>query len=149
MNKELVARLAKQAVDDTRSKMIMAYENFESQLYQRFAELVVAECVTITEHVEKRYNTNRISTMDFDEKNRLATGEDAASKIRSDIRSLFHVESPKEDICFNALVSLIDYLDQEEGKTFDEIKEHIITKYDLPSSVTNLDWLILELMDEE
>lgn len=55
----------------------------------------------------------------------------------------------KEDIRFNDLVGIIDYLDQEEGKSLEEIIEYVTTRYNIPKSVTKLELLIMELMDDE
>lgn len=54
----------------------------------------------------------------------------------------------KDNIHFNELVGLIDYLDQEEGKSLEEIIEFVTSKYDLPKSVTNLEGLVIELMED-
>ena len=42
-----IAALAEEAVRDTQLMMIMEYTNFESKLYERFAELVARECMDI------------------------------------------------------------------------------------------------------
>ncbi len=42
---ERIKELALQAVEETHSLMIMEYKNFESKLYEKFAELIVAECI--------------------------------------------------------------------------------------------------------
>ena len=39
-----IRELAEQAVKETQSLMIMEYKNFESKLYEKFAELIVREC---------------------------------------------------------------------------------------------------------
>ncbi len=46
MNKK-IEELAKQAVEETQLMMIMEYKNFESRLYEKFAELIVRECVHV------------------------------------------------------------------------------------------------------
>jgi hypothetical protein len=38
---EKIKELAEQAVNDTQLRMIMEYKNFESKLYERFAELII------------------------------------------------------------------------------------------------------------
>jgi hypothetical protein len=63
---KLIKELAKQANEDTRSLMIMEYANFESHLYERFAELVAMKCVELCEesgpndHID--YTVQRIKT---------------------------------------------------------------------------------------
>lgn len=49
---DIVKKLAEQAVQETQQLMIMHFRDFESQLYQRFAELIVNECITACEAVE-------------------------------------------------------------------------------------------------
>ena len=44
---EHIKELAKQAVEETRLLMIMEYKNFESKLYEKFAELIVKECINV------------------------------------------------------------------------------------------------------
>jgi hypothetical protein len=44
---ERIKLLAKQAVEETQLMMIMEYKNFESKLYEKFAELIVKECVCV------------------------------------------------------------------------------------------------------
>ena len=46
---ERIRQLAKQAVEETQLMMIMEYKNFESKLYEKFAELIVKECASICE----------------------------------------------------------------------------------------------------
>jgi hypothetical protein len=46
---ERIHELAEQAVEDTQLLMIMEYKNFESKLYEKFAELIVRECA---EHID-------------------------------------------------------------------------------------------------
>lgn len=45
--KERIKLLAKQAVEETQQLMIMEYKNFESKLYERFAELIAQDCLII------------------------------------------------------------------------------------------------------
>jgi len=42
---ERIKQLAEQAVEETHSLMIMEYKNFESKLYEKFAKLIVRECI--------------------------------------------------------------------------------------------------------
>lgn len=52
----LINRLAQQAVEETRSLMIMEFKNFESTLYTRFAELIVEECAQAAERHARSYS---------------------------------------------------------------------------------------------
>jgi hypothetical protein len=51
---ERIKELAEQAVNETQLMMIMEYKDFESKLYEKFAELIVKECMTICEDVAER-----------------------------------------------------------------------------------------------
>lgn len=55
MNKR-IKELAQQAVEDTQLMMIMEYTNFESKLYEKFAELIVKECVAICQDTDGEDN---------------------------------------------------------------------------------------------
>jgi Na+-transporting NADH:ubiquinone oxidoreductase subunit NqrD len=46
---ERIRELAEQAVEETQLLMIMEYKNFESKLYEKFAELIVQECIRVSE----------------------------------------------------------------------------------------------------
>ena len=50
---ERIKELAEQAVEETQLMMIMEFKNFESKLYEKFAELIIRECA---EYV--KYNNN-------------------------------------------------------------------------------------------
>ena len=44
---EKIKELAEQAVEETHQMMIMEFKNFESKLYEKFAELIVRECAEV------------------------------------------------------------------------------------------------------
>jgi hypothetical protein len=46
---ERIRQLALQAVEETQLLMIMEYRNFESTLYEKFAQLIVRECIDIAQ----------------------------------------------------------------------------------------------------
>jgi len=50
-----IRELSEQAVKETQSLMIMEYKNFESKLYEKFAELIVRECMTTVLKESKWY----------------------------------------------------------------------------------------------
>jgi hypothetical protein len=51
---ERIKELAEQAVKETQSLMIMEYKNFESKLYEKFAELIVQECADLCDRFQAR-----------------------------------------------------------------------------------------------
>ena len=59
---------------------------------QKFAELIVQECMTMSDELKAQYFTSRKSTMDFDEKNIYAEGEAACDTLRYKMRKHFGVE---------------------------------------------------------
>jgi hypothetical protein len=61
---------------------------YDELFAERFAKLIIEQCISITVDVETKYNTYRRSTDDFSEKNRLAEGENSAELIRKLIRKL-------------------------------------------------------------
>lgn len=89
--KELITRLAQEAVEETELMMIMDYSSFESKLYSVFANKVINECVDIIDELEKSYNTKRRATTDFSEKNIYAEGEAATERIRYLIKKKFSI----------------------------------------------------------
>ena len=44
---ERIIELAKRALEETQLMMIMEYKNFESKLYEKFAELIVKETMQV------------------------------------------------------------------------------------------------------
>jgi hypothetical protein len=58
----------------------------------RFAELIVRECMTMSDELKARYFASRKSTMDFDEKNIYAEGEAACDTLRYKMKEHFGVE---------------------------------------------------------
>jgi len=61
---ERIHELAEQAVEDTQLLMIMEYKNFESKLYEKFAELIVKECIDIADKAEP-YKANDLIKQHF------------------------------------------------------------------------------------
>jgi hypothetical protein len=58
----------------------------------KFAELIVKECMTMSDELKAQYLTSRKSTMDFDEKNIYAEGEAACDILRYKMKKHFGVE---------------------------------------------------------
>jgi hypothetical protein len=63
----------------------------ESEL-EKFAELIVKECMTMSDELKAQYLTSRKSTMDFDEKNIYAEGEAACDVLKYKMKKHFGVE---------------------------------------------------------
>ena len=56
---ERIKQLAEQAVEETQQMMIMEFKNFESKLYEKFAELIVGDCIAELESVKvNEYRTD-------------------------------------------------------------------------------------------
>ena len=59
---------------------------------QKFAELIVRECMTMSDELKAQYLTSRKSTMDFDEKSIYAEGEAACDVLKYKMKKHFGVE---------------------------------------------------------
>jgi hypothetical protein len=59
---------------------------------EKFAELIVKECMSMSDELKAQYFTSRKSTMDFDEKNIYAEGEAACDTLRYKMKKHFGVE---------------------------------------------------------
>ena len=60
--------------------------------FEKFAELIVTECMTMSDELKAQYLTSRKSTMDFDEKNIYAEGEAACDVLKYKMKKHFGVE---------------------------------------------------------
>lgn len=92
MNKNLISKLAEEAVEQTQLMMIMEYNVFESVLYENFARLVIQECCRLCDERAANIATTRRSNCDFTIKSVLAYGEDTAETLSSDIKKLFGIK---------------------------------------------------------
>ena len=59
---------------------------------EKFAELIVRECMTMGDELKAQYLTSRKSTMDFDEKNIYAEGVAACDVLKYKMKKHFGVE---------------------------------------------------------
>jgi len=59
---------------------------------EKFAELIVQDCMTMSDELKAQYLTSRKSTMDFDEKNIYAEGEAACDILKYKMKRHFGVE---------------------------------------------------------
>jgi hypothetical protein len=58
----------------------------------KFAELIVAECMTMCDNVSADYFKHRKAADDFQDKNIYAEGESACDEVRCEIKKHFGVE---------------------------------------------------------
>jgi hypothetical protein len=59
---------------------------------EEFAELIVRECMSMSDELKAQYLTSRKSTMDFDEKNIYAEGEAACDVLKYKMKKHFGVK---------------------------------------------------------
>ncbi len=59
---------------------------------EKFAELIVQECMTMCDNVSADYFKHRKAADDFQDKNILAEGESACDEVRYEIKKHFGVE---------------------------------------------------------
>jgi hypothetical protein len=59
---------------------------------EKFAELIVGKCMSMSDELKAQYLTSRKSTMDFDEKNIYAEGEAACDVLKYKMKKHFGVE---------------------------------------------------------
>jgi len=59
---------------------------------EELAQLIVQECMSMSDELKAQYFTSRKSTMDFDEKNIYAEGEAACDTLRYKMKKYFGVE---------------------------------------------------------
>ena len=67
-------------------------EEYREVYNEKFAELIVQDCMTMSDELKAQYLTSRKSTMDFDEKNIYAEGEAACDIIKYKMKRHFRVE---------------------------------------------------------
>ena len=66
--------------------------DWHTQFNEKFAELIVKECIGAISEVKERFFKFRLETDDFTEKNRFCAGEDACKQSVRKIETLFGVE---------------------------------------------------------
>ncbi|RWZ84365.1 MAG: hypothetical protein EO766_17245 [Hydrotalea sp. AMD] len=102
INNELVATLASQAVNEAQMAMIMEYKNFESELWNKFAYLVVQECLKICKSVENETELSDIS--------------DGALVCAIEIKEHFNLLEEPDD---SDIHSFFDKLEEMIGKIYE------------------------------
>ena len=84
-------------IKDFYDQVGLDFENFQRVTVtkgdmEKFAELIVRECMTMSDELKAQYLTSRKSTMDFDEKNIYAEGEAACDVLKYKMKKHFGVE---------------------------------------------------------
>lgn len=101
---ERIRELAKQARDWAEVSYKKQNEQFTSHwdnpigytpsqfFEQKFAELIVRECMAMSDELKAQYFTSRKSAMNFDEKNIYAEGEVACDVLKYKMKKHFGIE---------------------------------------------------------
>ncbi len=90
--KLLLERAEYQTQKQSGSDWEVHVESSREQIFEKFAELIVRECMTMSDELKAQYLTSRKSTMDFDEKNIYAEGEAACDVLKYKMKKHFGVE---------------------------------------------------------
>jgi hypothetical protein len=88
---ERIRELEKQA-EEYADSTCLGFAAWRSAQLNKFAELIVKECMTMSDELKAQYLTSRKSTMDFDEKNIYAEGEAACDVLKYKMKKHFGVE---------------------------------------------------------
>lgn len=81
--------------------MDQAYDSYVDPIYgleafrfsrEKFAELIIKECMSMCDETQADYLKHRKSTIDFDEKNIFAEGEAASGVIKHKMKKRFGIE---------------------------------------------------------
>ena len=91
MNKR-IKELAEQASQYANEQNELHGVGYVITFKEKFAELIVRECMSMSDELKAQYFTSRKSTMDFDEKNIYAEGEAACDTLRYKMKKHFGVE---------------------------------------------------------
>jgi hypothetical protein len=104
MNEQRIEELAKQARAWAETAFKHQHEKFTSHwdnpvgytvthfFEQKFAELIVKECLSMCDETQAVYYKHRLASLNFTDKNRYAAGETAADTIYTKIKLHFGVE---------------------------------------------------------
>jgi hypothetical protein len=87
-----IRELIREAESTTNEGIGFEGQEYLDMLMERFAELIVKECMTMSDELKAQYLTSRKSTMDFDEKNIYAEGEAACDVLKYKMKKHFGVE---------------------------------------------------------
>ena len=72
-------------------QVVETHELWDDRI-EKFAELIVQDCMSMCSELQAQYLTSRKSTMDFDEKNIYAEGEAACDILRHKMKKQFGIE---------------------------------------------------------
>lgn len=86
---ELFGQALDEVVSETWSKLTPGQV---TKLSEKFAELVVKDCMAMCDELKEEYFKHRKNTMDFDEKHIYAEGESACFNLRFKMKKRFGVE---------------------------------------------------------
>ena len=93
---ERIKQLAEQAGLKVESWMTNPPKPFQilgsTEQFEKFAELIVKDCMTMCEELKVEYFNHRKNTMDFEEKHIYAEGEAACFNLRFNMKKQFGVE---------------------------------------------------------
>jgi hypothetical protein len=90
---ERIKELALQAKEETDALYAkLTPQEFKDTYNQKFAELIVQECMTMCDNVSADYFKHRKAADDFQDKNIYAEGESACDEVRYEIKKHFGVE---------------------------------------------------------
>jgi DNA-binding ferritin-like protein len=85
---ERIRELAKEAAREMNETGTYSEPKFQ----EKFAELIVQECMTMCDNVSADYFKHRKAADDFRDKNIYAEGESACDEVRYEIKKHFGVE---------------------------------------------------------
>ena len=98
---ERIKELAEQARYDSRNEKHylervhnreITLDEYQEIYDKKFAELIVKECMSMSDELKAQYLSHRKGTMDFDEKNIYAEGEAACDTLKYKMKKHFGVE---------------------------------------------------------
>jgi hypothetical protein len=90
--KSLIERAEYQALKQSGSDWEVHVEPSREQIFEKFAELIVEECMTMCDTVSADYLKHRKGAFDFQDKNIYAEGEAACDIIKYKMKKHFGVE---------------------------------------------------------
>jgi hypothetical protein len=88
---ERIQELAEQAILQANEVFDQKGKDYPGIVMEKFAELIVAECMTMCDDLKTQYFKSRRFTTDFGEKNRYAEGEAACDIIKYKMKKQFGV----------------------------------------------------------
>jgi hypothetical protein len=90
MNSVLLSQLKEQAMEKVHSHGAFGEHEYYLKVdLDKFAELIIADCTSVCYSNAEKLHSARLNTDDFEEKNRLTTGELTAVTIAKEILEKF------------------------------------------------------------